>query len=58
VAAVLSLADALGMQTVVEGVETPEQLEFLRAHGCPLVQGFLLGRPVPAAEFHATGALA
>jgi EAL domain-containing protein (putative c-di-GMP-specific phosphodiesterase class I) len=32
---------------VAEGVETPEQLAVLRAHDCELVQGFLLGRPVP-----------
>jgi diguanylate cyclase (GGDEF)-like protein/PAS domain S-box-containing protein len=48
VAAVLDLAKALGMTTVVEGVEDRAQLDFLRAHGCPLAQGFLLGRPVPA----------
>jgi diguanylate cyclase (GGDEF)-like protein/PAS domain S-box-containing protein len=48
VAAMLSLAEALGMNAVVEGVETEAQLAFLREHGCPLVQGFLLGRPVPA----------
>jgi diguanylate cyclase (GGDEF)-like protein/PAS domain S-box-containing protein len=50
VAAVLELAKALGMTTVVEGVEQPEQLDFLRRHACPLAQGFLLGRPVPADE--------
>lgn len=50
VAAMLALADALGMNAVVEGVETEGQLAFLRAHGCPLAQGFLLGRPVPAHE--------
>jgi diguanylate cyclase (GGDEF)-like protein/PAS domain S-box-containing protein len=48
VAAVLELAKALGMTTVVEGVEHEAQLDFLRRHGCPLAQGFLLGRPVPA----------
>jgi predicted signal transduction protein with EAL and GGDEF domain len=53
VAAVLDLGRALGMTTVVEGVEQQEQLDFLRAHGCPLVQGFLLGRPVPADELGA-----
>ena len=42
------------MTTVVEGVEEQEQLDFLRAHGCPLVQGFLLGRPVPADELMRT----
>ena len=48
VVAVLDLGKALGMTTVVEGVEDQAQLDFLRRHGCPLVQGFLLGRPVPA----------
>lgn len=50
VAAVLELSAALGMTTVVEGVEHPEQLELLRRHGAPLAQGFLLGRPVPAEQ--------
>jgi len=48
VSAVLDLGAALGMTTVVEGVEEQPQLDFLRSHGCPLVQGFLTGRPVPA----------
>lgn len=48
VAAVLDLGAALGMTTVVEGVEEQAQLDFLRGHGAPLVQGFLTGRPVPA----------
>ena len=48
VSAVLDLGRALGMTTVVEGVEEQAQLDFLRSHGCPLVQGFLTGRPVPA----------
>jgi diguanylate cyclase (GGDEF)-like protein/PAS domain S-box-containing protein len=50
VAAILGLAHALDMETVAEGVETEGQLDFLRAHRCPLAQGYLLGRPVPAAE--------
>jgi diguanylate cyclase (GGDEF)-like protein/PAS domain S-box-containing protein len=48
VAAILALADALDMTTIVEGIETGEQLAFLREHGCPFGQGYLLGRPVPA----------
>ena len=48
VAAILELSAALGMTTVVEGVEQPDQLQFLIDLGCPLVQGYLLGRPVPA----------
>jgi len=50
VSAVLDLGAALGMTTVVEGVEQPAQLDFLRDHGCPLVQGFLTGRPVAARD--------
>jgi diguanylate cyclase (GGDEF)-like protein/PAS domain S-box-containing protein len=48
VAAILSLADALDMTTIVEGIETEEQLLFLQANDCPFGQGYLLGRPVPA----------
>jgi diguanylate cyclase (GGDEF)-like protein/PAS domain S-box-containing protein len=48
VAAILSLADALDMTTIVEGIETEEQLLFLQANECPFGQGYLLGRPVPA----------
>jgi predicted signal transduction protein with EAL and GGDEF domain len=53
VSAVLMLGSALGTTTVVEGVEEPEQLEYLRAQGASLAQGFLLGRPVPAEELMA-----
>jgi diguanylate cyclase (GGDEF)-like protein/PAS domain S-box-containing protein len=49
VGAVLALASGLGMTTVAEGVETEAQHRFLREAGCPLAQGFLLGRPVPFA---------
>jgi PAS domain S-box-containing protein len=50
VRAIVDLSAALGAQLVVEGVETEAQRDFLVASGCPLAQGFLLGRPVPAAE--------
>ena len=50
VKAILALADALGLDSVVEGIETPEQEAFARAHGCALGQGFHLGRPVPVEE--------
>jgi diguanylate cyclase (GGDEF)-like protein/PAS domain S-box-containing protein len=49
VGAVLALAAGLGMTTVAEGVETEAQHRFLREAGCPLAQGFHLGRPVPFA---------
>jgi diguanylate cyclase (GGDEF)-like protein/PAS domain S-box-containing protein len=50
VTAILSLASALGMDAVAEGVETAEQLRFLDAKGCRQVQGYHLARPMPAAE--------
>ena len=53
--AVIALADALGMDTVAEGVETRVQALFLAAQGCRLAQGRWFGDPVPAAEL--TGAL-
>jgi EAL domain-containing protein (putative c-di-GMP-specific phosphodiesterase class I) len=53
VTAILSLARALGRDAVAEGVETAEQLRFLAEQQCPLLQGFLLGRPMPAAEVEA-----
>jgi EAL domain-containing protein (putative c-di-GMP-specific phosphodiesterase class I) len=50
VGAMLSLIDALGMEAVAEGVEVDAQRAFLRAGGCRLGQGYLLGRPMPADE--------
>jgi diguanylate cyclase (GGDEF)-like protein/PAS domain S-box-containing protein len=48
VRAVVGLARALGLQAVAEGVETPAQLDELRAIGCDQGQGYLFGRPMPA----------
>ena len=45
--ALISLAHGLGMQVVVEGVETRDQLEAVRGMGCDIAQGYYLGRPVP-----------
>ncbi len=45
--AIVSLARRLRLQVVAEGVETPEQLEFLRNLGCDTVQGFLISEPLP-----------
>ena len=53
VEAILALGRALGLRTVGEGVETPAQAERLAELGCDLAQGFLLGKPMPAAEFEA-----
>lgn len=46
--AILTLASSLGLDVVAEGVEEPEQLEWLRRRGCQLAQGYLLARPMPA----------
>ncbi len=48
VSAILSLGKELGLGVVAEGVEHENQLEFLHAKGCELIQGYLLGRPLPA----------
>lgn len=48
VAAIVGVANGLGLRCVAEGVETPDQLTQLRALGCELVQGRLISRPVVA----------
>ena len=48
--ALISLAHNLNIKVVAEGVETPEQLAFLRTHDCDMIQGFYLSRPLPASE--------
>ena len=47
--AVLGLCAQLAIDVVAEGVETEAQLVWLEAHGCRFAQGYLIGRPVPAA---------
>ena len=50
---VIGLADALGMTTVAEGVERPEQLLWLRRLGCRMAQGYALSRPLGAEDLEA-----
>jgi diguanylate cyclase (GGDEF)-like protein len=52
-AAILSLAEALHMEVTAEGVERDEELQWLRAHACREVQGYLLARPMPTPELEA-----
>ncbi len=49
-AAIISLAHALGLQTIAEGIETGDQLDLLAALGCDVAQGFLFARPRPVLE--------
>jgi EAL domain-containing protein (putative c-di-GMP-specific phosphodiesterase class I) len=50
VRSIVDLGRTLGMDVVAEGVETPGQLALLAAMRCRFLQGWLLGRPVPAGE--------
>ncbi|WP_010457804.1 sensor domain-containing protein [Acidovorax radicis] len=50
---VLSIAHSLGMVVVAEGVETSGQQQWLQAHGCPVMQGYLFGKPMPPDELEA-----
>ncbi len=50
VRAIVVMAHSLGLKVVAEGVETADQLSFLRAQHCDAVQGFFLHRPLPEAE--------
>jgi EAL domain-containing protein (putative c-di-GMP-specific phosphodiesterase class I) len=51
VSAIVGLGSALGLAVVAEGVETEAEAAHLRRLGCPILQGFLYGRPMPAADF-------
>ncbi len=51
--AITTLADALGMETLAEGVEEEAQAEILRQEGCRQIQGYLLSKPINAAAVHA-----
>ncbi len=47
---VVEIAKSIGMQTLTEGVETPEMSDFLRQIGCQRLQGYLYGKPMPREE--------
>lgn len=49
--AIIRMAHSLKLRVMAEGVETPLQLDFLRQRDCDFVQGFLIGHPLPQAEF-------
>ena len=49
--AIIAIADSLKLKVVAEGVENEEQLDFLREHKCPEIQGYYFSRPLPAEEF-------
>jgi diguanylate cyclase (GGDEF)-like protein len=53
VSAIVALGQALGLRIVAEGVETDSQQDFLTSLGCDSLQGYLMGRPVPAEQFMA-----
>ena len=48
--AVIAMGHALGLEVIAEGVEHPEQMQFLREHDCDVCQGYLFSRPTTAAE--------
>lgn len=51
--AIIQLAHSMKRDVVAEGVETPEEYEFLKKHGCNKIQGNLVGSPVSAEKFEA-----
>ena len=53
VAMIVSLAHTLGLKVIAEGVEDDDQLRMLRELGCDQIQGYLVGRPVPAEQVDA-----
>lgn len=49
--AIIHMAHSLGLQTIAEGVETVEQLDYLRNQGCDEIQGYYYSRPLPSEQF-------
>ncbi|MBE9525432.1 MAG: EAL domain-containing protein [Proteobacteria bacterium] len=53
ITAIVAMAKELGMHIVAEGVETQVQLDYVKSIGCPTVQGYWYGRPMPTSELEA-----
>lgn len=51
VASIIQMSQVMGLKVVAEGIETEVQFELLRELNCDLIQGYLMARPMPAAEF-------
>ena len=49
--AIIRMAQQLNFEVIAEGVETEVERDFLYAHGCELIQGYLISRPLPVTEF-------
>ncbi len=47
---IVSMVNKLGYETVAEGVETKEQMDYMKNIGCDMIQGYFLGKPVPAED--------
>lgn len=50
---IIAMGRGLGLDVIAEGVETPDQKNYLETHGCHAFQGYLFGKPLPLAEFEA-----
>ena len=50
---VVNMVKKLGLETIAEGVENEDQMEFLKRISCDNIQGFLLGKPMPSEQFEA-----